>query len=349
MIGSPLPLINVRPFTKSGMFQSGRGEGPAGVIWEVALPSLTGSATFDGVLELYLNGHSPWRLSIGYQPNGFGHRRYFISPCCFEYCEQLVEDEGQLLCLTCYKALSPHRFSKSHRRALILEAQHRFEHAFVRRRLVYRQPAPRASKRVVCHAELPLGDKIDPRVIRRHTNETSTAIARGRGLGQSEVYNDFIAIPYDEWALVPTADGYSRPMTVARLDDYPMLDVNQLAAGLTWTKDGVIATTLYWGEKPVGQEVALFIDYRASAPIIVVGFDWVDAESRRWQRLPIVRQPNGRIRFICPVIRKCYDALFLRDGLFASREAQRLVHASQRADGRTRSKPKPRPKLVVEE
>ncbi len=125
------------------------------------------------------------------------------------------------------------------------------------------------------------------------------------------------------------AELVERPLR--KLEDAAALDARVLSRN--WSAARSTLTTLIWPEGMEGAtQFVLAADFRdRSAPS--VGLCRLSSEGLGFQILAV--EPAGSYKpgnwvFLCPVLGTRHDVLFLRDGLFASAKAQRLIHASQR-------------------
>lgn len=121
----------------------------------------------------------------------------------------------------------------------------------------------------------------------------------------------------------------ARPLL--RLEDRPALDARVVSR--TWATAKSTLTTLVWPMSMEGaRQFVLAADFSdPSAPS--VGLCRLSPDGPGFQSLTVEAAgpyKPGNWVFVCPVLGTRHDMLFLRDGLFASAKAQRLVHASQR-------------------
>jgi hypothetical protein len=116
------------------------------------------------------------------------------------------------------------------------------------------------------------------------------------------------------------------------LGSVPELDIRIV---LKWAVPGKV--TGYWPGWSVhttrGQRILLIVDWRIeSCPMLVIRGVY-DPERPRWRRIAMVKL-RGRCFFECPVNRRPFKKLYLRDDDFMSRVAARLYHDSQLAPAR---------------
>jgi hypothetical protein len=141
--------------------------------------------------------------------------------------------------------------------------------------------------------------------------------------GMLAIIRGYRSGPLDRAALA------ARPLR--KLEDSAALDARVLSR--IWTATQSTLATLKWpGDMGGATLFVLAADFRdRSAPS--VGLCRLSPDGPGFQILAV--EPAGPYKpdnwvFLCPVLGTRHDVLFLRDGLFASAKAQRLIHASQR-------------------
>lgn len=332
----PLPLIPISAFNKAGMFERSDDASAPGArqFYALKVPGLVCSGFYVHDEQSIILDCTVERIKtvLSIQVSYKYGRPFFVCDCCGKYRNHIVIDYGQPVCVEEYREeRGPVRGRpvRCARVVIALEDLRRLRPIAAfwdpgregfrvrrKRRSVTPLPTPKTKDRL----------------------STEQALLLGRGAADF----DFTAMVENErgsfWAQVDTAKGFRRPDNVALISDHPVLDIRVLAPALL--REGSLrAQTLCWGERSEPHVEILFVaDWRDAEPHLVAVWDYGNIEAPRMQNIRILLQSTKRLRFICPVEGKNYDVLYLRDGLFASRIAQRLVHPSQRAAGRTKNR-----------
>lgn len=323
---NPLPVIPIVAFNKKGLFDIPRGylgrlnlEVPGlhceatyyASARKLVLSCTVGDATFEFAVRI---GFKTWRP-------------YFICDCCEQLRIHLVVFDAKGYCSAYYRDEGDPSLSRSIRNARVVIAVED-----LRRLKPVAMPPPEREDTVKKAENKPAPKEPKP----PHRLSTERALLSGRGAAQY----DIVQSPSMRKKLreVDAAKEYRWPDWVEPILNVPELNLNRLAPALL-SEGHVRAQTLRWGDPPYSYDEILFIgDWLGVEPELLAIWDYADLTVARVQHLPLVRQVNGRFRFLCPIRGERFDTLYLRDGIFASRLAHRLVHPSQRAAGRNRDK-----------
>jgi len=255
-----------------------------------------------------------------------GQRWFFVCDCCGQLRDGLIWDDGRSVCRTTYVE------------------QGRTGTRAIRRARVTLALADLAERRPMAQRQqLTLAPAVAPKAARpAHSRpqqisdwySTRRALLLGRGAGDYDLVRAAVSSDSEAWHGCDPVGSYHRPHETALIGQVPELDLRVLAPSLLNSPGRLIARTLCWRDRSGPHHEILFVvDWRKERPQLIAGHDFT-AETARWQPLPLLRQANGRFRFVCPVMRTNYDILYLRGGAFASRQARRMVHCSQRAAGK---------------
>ncbi len=163
---------------------------------------------------------------------------------------------------------------------------------------------------------------------------TEAAIRRGASLGIHE--SDAQARTL--LRLIPMRPVEQLDHTVLRQRPLRRLEgaatLNARVMGRLWDKTGAWMSVLAWPASAMEgfKHWELATDFSDPAgQLLIRGAGLQRSSVQVIQTLPAgAYKPNNRV-FVCPVLGTRHDVLYLRDGLFASAKAQRLIHASQRA------------------
>ncbi len=323
---NPLPVIPIVAFSKKGLFDiaSWRVE-----TFALEVPGLCCEATYHANKQkLLLNctvGDATFEFAVRIV---FVTRRpYFICDCCNARRIHLVVSDRKGCCSEHYRNEGDPSLSRSLRNARVVIALED-----LRRLRPVARPGYLTEPPVIKTDKKPAPKEPKP----PHRLSTERALQLGRGAAQYAI----VQSPSMRKKLreVDAAKEYRWPDRVEQILKVPELNLNRLAPALL-NEGHVRAQTLCWGDRPYSFEEILFIgDWLGVEPQLLAIWDYADPNVARVQHLPLVRQVNGRFRFRCPVLGEKFDTLYLRDELFASRLAHRLVHPSQRAAGRKRDK-----------
>lgn len=334
IIKSPL-VLPIAIFTEAGMFAAADSKAASKQppIHTFKLTSALVRCHYDARTET-LEVTCPGDASVNTHflqvtTDGIG-RRYFLCDCCVARRTALVLQGEAFVCREFYVEHSKDN-SKTMRRALFtMEVQNG-----ANAKLVIPPPPNDPSVTTPPVFRTPSeGVASDPRAAALVRYSTSKAIDRGRGAGQYDAALKHRENKRDDWERFPTAPDFQRPAFSSLTDAHPRLNINEFAPRVMH-EGKFTARTLCWGDRAGDHwEVLFLVDWREGDPIVIAIHRFqTDAEARR-QRLPVALQVNNRIRWVCPVTGENVDTLYLRNGLLASREAQRLVSPSQRAGGR---------------
>ena len=170
-----------------------------------------------------------------------------------------------------------------------------------------------------------LGDRVGP-------NATAAAWEAGRTLTPGDDIH---------WLsnAVEQPSGLSEPRDKGALEDHFGLDLNTLLTVSHARTDQLWAHTLVWQTDRETVELAVMVNWsQLEIQITDTSSAILDPVP---QRIRLIRS-HSRYRFCCPISGKACDVLFLRDGRFASRTAQKLEYRSQIGRRRVRkSRAKP--------
>jgi hypothetical protein len=117
---------------------------------------------------------------------------------------------------------------------------------------------------------------------------------------------------------------------LAAWEDHPRIDLRVLAGADEILMGMHTVTFLCWPGSYLA-EAYVCCDLRPPGPPVVGLVTWLDG-ARVYQRIELIVPPPGvrrRYMFRCPVTGKPVETLAFRNGRFASRLAQRLLHQSQ--------------------
>ena len=109
-------------------------------------------------------------------------------------------------------------------------------------------------------------------------------------------------------------------------EDYPPLTMRGLKAAKLLIPGHTRARTLVWPSLPT-YTIECHLEDPAQ-PFIVARTDLADGDD---QLVALVANNSGRLFMVCPLTRRHCSTLYLRDGLFASRQANNLINRSQRS------------------
>jgi len=133
--------------------------------------------------------------------------------------------------------------------------------------------------------------------------------------------------------------GYVLPASIDFNDRYPCLSLRELTSLMPKAEGEIWAEALRWDLPTVGAlEAWIGVDRHPGRRFAVIRL-WSGDADRVQQIVEIVQgaQKNPKKYFVCPVTGVKTEALYFREGRFASARAQRLIHRSQRADPRLRA------------
>ncbi len=164
---------------------------------------------------------------------------------------------------------------------------------------------------------------------------TSKGLDCGRGAGEYRDVQAYAERSPQEW--VNLIGPVPPPLVRAPPDDlqgYPALNIGRLL-DRGWLKgDRLRATLLGWPLSATGEhDILLFDDRReTSVPLLVARIGKLGGAAAEWQNIGLIfKQGADTPRYFeCPLRRARCDTLYFRNGVLASRQAQRLYHASQR-------------------
>jgi hypothetical protein len=160
----------------------------------------------------------------------------------------------------------------------------------------------------------------------------------GIAAGQFDLFVEYVTKPPSYYAKFIPEKVQTKPLTVEQVDRFPALDIRVLASRDELSEGSAWARTLGWPSWATdGTRLLMVRDLRdANLPMIMIGRMGKNPGECTWQRIALLRNNRNRWFFRCPVTGKRCEILYHRDGVFASREAQRLYNLSQRSDGRAR-------------
>lgn len=331
MISSRTPFVvfPVRSLSAAGMFKprSATSWGDPDPSYILKLSGITFKCSYDPPTQNLLVecGTATYAITVDF----IAGRIFFLCDCCGQPRNALVLDQDKFVCRVEYRE-NGSGYSKSLRSARFTMAFEQLQSHGAVARLV----SP-AAETPALPDPAPEEGTVDPRRAAETPLSTTKAIDLGRGAGQYRLYDFYQEKDREVWQNLETAPKYERPAFSCLTNRYPKLDMNVFGPRLMKQEGSFVARTLCWGERVERhKEVLFFIDWRGELPIVIAAHDFDDEEKISWQRLPLHRQDSGRFRWVCPVSGKNCDTLYLRHGLFASREAQWLYSPSQRAAGR---------------
>lgn len=323
---SAVYVLPLSALTRARFFEPPKPGALAEMVAQVSVPGMTFACRYNFEDEILTITPDPMHVSPSFEvalvTNKAG-RRYIVCNCCGQPRNLLVLDAHRLICRVAYveDGTGPSKAMRDARLKVALDNPTTW---------VTKEPEVLGIPEAQFPGTLP--DDIDEPSAKRVRFSTEKAIALGRGAGQFDLYESVSNEPPDFFEAVAMAPKFVRPECASLTDAHPILDINIFRCLMA--KDLLIGKTLCWGERAEPHdEVLFFVNWRGDMPIIIAVHDPF-ASIKRWQRLPLSRQGSGRFRFICPVTTKGCQILYLRNGLFASREAQWLYHPSQRANGR---------------
>lgn len=323
-------ILPIKSLTRARLFKPSEASAEAKLVLKTPGRELSFDCRYDPVYQRLTvatptAGDMPY-FEVDIWVNASG-RRFFRCGCCLQPRNFLILTHHRLLCRTTYttegsvesKAMREARY-KIALESSVLEVQPR------------RTYPPKPDESVAAHSGK---HEIASSIPCWFTTEK--AIILGRGASQFDLFLEVAREP-PNFEANPTAPHFARPESPSLTNAHPNLDINVFRTMMVEGK--LTGKTLCWGERAEHHEEVLFlVDWRGELPIVMAIHD-LFASAPRWQRLPLTRQASGRFRFICPITGKGCQKLYLRGGLFGSRQAQRLYHPSQRAAGR-RSEPSP--------
>lgn len=255
---------------------------------------------------------------------------FFRCPCCGSLRLAIVLKEMEVECIDCFFKYDE-ALPIAEKRRLVRTERARTR-ALPRRRARIRlaedgQPLPVRAR--------PGEGRPRPRADLRIVKDDMTiraAFAASSPAGLCEPFLDYRdnRVSLSELAALPA--WYVKPEQPASLSDCPALDIRWLNAASVFPVEGMRARFVGWPAVTGERRLLLIFDGRGNAPTILVAHnpDRTGGDYG-WQRLRIVTRRNGRPSFICPVTGKASDIIYLRNRVFASRLAQRLIYPSQRA------------------
>lgn len=268
------------------------------------------------------------RVDLTSVRQSYGLRYYFRCPTCRERSIFLTVDDDMLCCVACsLNGMGDQECAEQK----VLVARAKAE-------LRSWRPPSKVGKG--CRSRLH-GNVQSPAIQAASAKDMSTeaALDQGRDGLKFGFVRQFMQYELGNQKYVRGGD-YRRPDSVKLITEVPRLDLKVLLRRWPIFEEVVEAAhALRWDEdtRPM-----LMLKWRGIDLDVAVSHRWwQDTFTPGWQDLLVRRGPNRRHRFVCPVTGKSCDILYLRNGLFASASAQRLVHASQRATGRKRKRVQP--------
>ena len=346
MRGSPLPFLPMVALSRAGLWkQAPTSEGAETTAWpaiyEVDLPGLVATVTQDSFsADLAITfateaGTVEARIPVTYNRLFFGVRRYFMCPCCTRATISIIVHDGHLYCREGFVRNAPNG-KKALGKALVLEAvQAVHDLKPCARRIAILPDGDRQNLTPATARRRSRDDNARIDIEQPHPMSTEAGWKQGFGSGQYEAFCSYKTNDIAE----TFEDGVQReiapPKGAGLTTSYPGLGIRFLRERHYLRESKLLTHTLRWGthDDPHGH-ILLIADYRGWGPFLAIAHQPFDQSCYDWQFVDIKHAADGRWRFVCPVRRVGCDFLYLRDGSFASREAQRLYHPSQRAAGR---------------
>ena len=335
---SPPEIITIKAFAEAGIFKPRSVGAQQKGQWMVRFPRVRGRAHFDSslsMLRLWLGGQGyTCDIMINSCRVGHGIRHYFVCDCCCDRRQKLVFLNAAFVCQAHFLREASN-IRQSHRRGYLFMAEKEVMENENGANFVYFDNGILDKPQNIRKKRYKVYQKYTHKL---NSMETNHAFSKGQVLIYSDILN--FVNDKDEYFIkgISTGDDmFVTPIKPDVLKYYPSLDIRALVSAFPWAQGVVMAQTLAWGDAPPSHSIAMIIDWRGRDPVMACVHHWQDLGDAVWQQLPLHCQPDGRLRFICPIRRVNCDVLYLRDGIFASREAQRLYHPSQRAAGRSKS------------
>lgn len=332
-----MPLAAFDRVLKVGR-QSGL-EGFRDDVWLLDLPdAVTCLCKFDNDQEMldlsFDDGKGPLDLQVMVARNKRG-RWFFRCDCCLACRDFLIMDDRRFVCRESF-VHEAQRGDCSMRRASVTMAIRDLGVLKPRAKPIRRD---RPDKPPMIDGPALEAGPVD-KTSRQPTDwyTTARALVLGRGAFQHAHAMRASELSPEYWASLDPAEGYERPHKPARRQLFPELDIRTLINRFDSSPESFLARTLCWGERAgPHDEVLLILDWRGSKLQAIVDHNPFD-DVPRWQPLPLAQRTNGRFHFVCPIEKQACESLYLRNGLFASFTAQRMVYPSQRVKGKSSRK-----------
>jgi hypothetical protein len=345
MVSDRLVFFALEPLVRGQVFKVGKAMHDGGFappVWTMKVPGAKWSFEYhpeDDKLTLRLEHPAqPIEFEVRLEIGGHGNRRFFVCECCDQRRDRLVMDDGELICFEAHErdGVEGHGALRRARRVFANE-EIRARGIVVEGRAVPQSAAAEAGRSMRA-APSSLGAKAasSVRAVVPDRYSTASAIKSGQANPRHGEIRMALVHPPGRWQAMQPQATFRAPTRPQPMDRFPILDVRILAPELLLKAPPLKAVTLLWGaQSTLSCEVLFVVDGRGDIPHMIAGHNFSTGEIV-WQPLPLVRHPNGRFSFVCPVEKKNCYVLYLSNGFFASPTAHRLYHTSQRARGKKR-------------
>lgn len=289
------------------------------------------------------------QIAMGFNKTRKGQSPYLVCPASGARCSELFLHEYRFISRRQHPLLDPKKASPAHRREVRLMRQ--------RDRLLGTdgRPAARGQERaklIAMFQAMPLIQLRFPELrahfeaedqrrqrarkeasrpsVKNALNSTQLALRRGRN---STGHIDLAAhavLSAEQWlARLPKPDALTDDIPIGFVEDHPALDLRALVKAWSIGPSGLWATIIVWPE--VGG--FLIADMRdPERPFLrLTEIQKRDGGVLPEQIIRLSRSSRNRWFFHCPLTDQRCELLFLREPVFASARAGRLIHRSQRA------------------
>lgn len=321
MSDRPLPVIPIRTLLRAGVLTA------AGDSVKFKCPNVDGTIqAMQGegfVISVSIpDGTYKFQINLVSRKRKYGNRLFYRCWQCNHDRNWIVITDHRILCSNCFKQMHDLPGSKAHRR-------NRFSAALAllrneRKKRPLKKPGPRPA-----HVHSGDGLQRDPRLSTEH------ALELGRGAGDYGIVQQYRLDGLHTWVEADLPQLYRRPDMPQSIVEAPILDLRVICRKFRLEQGRMSAFTLGWSLlETYNHEILVILDWRGVRPFLMIAHRRDLLYDPRWQRVEIIMTFNGRLRFVCPVTGQNCDSLYLRDSFFASWQAQRLFHPSQRSVGR---------------
>ncbi len=165
------------------------------------------------------------------------------------------------------------------------------------------------------------------RLYENRSLSTTTGLDRGRGINQYAIFEEFERAEPDWIDQLPVPE-IPPDVLPDYTENFPELDIKILIERCRLHSPELTGRTLGWDLESTGDRTIYMFTYAPpdELPQLVFAFETFGTVERVWQRITLMPGPNsGKARyFLCPISHIRCEALYYRNGLFASREAHRL-------------------------
>jgi hypothetical protein len=347
---SVVPLVTIGSLKRRGLLEQ------PGKAINIPVVGYCITASFDAdrcVVEFSrsTNGFiSTITIQIVYRELKFGYRPYFVCLETGEPCLTLIFVNGEAYSPDAYRRLRV-RPSKRKKR-MHVKASRRAEvlvtaalagkvdpgHSRELAELATLIPLPKSAQKALARCSSRQQSEKTKRLWDERELGTVKAMDCGIAAGQFDLFMGYVTEPPGYYATVVPEGVRTEPLTVEQVDRFPALDIRVLASRLELSEGEALARTLGWPSWATDDTRLLMIrDLRdAKLPMIMIGRMGKKQGECSWQRIVLLRNDRNRWFFRCPATGKRCEILYYRNGVFASRAAQRLYNLSQRSEGRAR-------------